>query len=130
MLNDVCVLVAHPSYGSSCNMDVKYEFAWIQVRIDGLEFRPLPRLYHTSTILRHSSRTVMIVYGGVGERLFNDFSCLDLSHLREKKSIKWIKTTVRGTVPEGRHHHNAVAVSDNNFTFLGVPGILGIMICI
>ena len=118
VLNDVCVLVAHPSFGRSC-MDVKYEFAWIQVRIDGLEFRPLPRLYHTSTILRHSSRTVMIVYGGVGERLFNDFSCLDLSHLREKKSIKWIKTTVRGTVPEGRHHHNAVAVSDNQFYILG-----------
>ena len=119
VLNDVCVLVAHPSYGSSCNMDVKYKFAWIQVRIDGLEFRPLPRLYHTSTILRYRTRTVMIVYGGVGEQLFNDFSCLDLSHLREKKSIKWIKTVVRGTVPEGRQHHNAVAVSDNQFYILG-----------
>ena len=119
VLNDVCVLVAHPSNGSKDDIDVQYEFAWIQARIDGLEFKPPPRVYHTSTILRHSGQTVMIVYGGVGERIFNDFSCLDLSNLREEKSIKWIKTTIRGMVPEGQHHHNAVAISDNQFCILG-----------
>ena len=121
LMNDVCVLVAHPTIKGShgYNNKVMYDFAWIPISVTGVSKQPRPRVYHSSTILRKNGNKVMVVFGGCGDTVFNDFAVLNLTSLTAKKTVQWVDVKFEGISPGKRYHHNAVQVSETQFYIIG-----------
>ncbi len=118
LLNDICILMAHPTL-QNC-MQVTYEFAWLPVQINGISNRPRERVYHSSTLLRKKHTKMMVIFGGCGVGgALNDFAVLDISSLKYRKCVQWLEVDVRGNPPTARYHHKALKVSETQFYIIG-----------
>jgi len=82
---------------------------------------PIARYNHT--MLFYEPRSLLIIYGGRNESLYEATKTICLNDIRilNLETMCWSQTTLHGDVPQsGRHHHAATSFGSKMLIFGGV----------